>query len=508
MHKAIRSAELLILALLGAGLARAAEPPQFLIVPVKRAKTAPDPNLSIANYLAQELDKDGRVVPVVWGFSDPIFRQAALDGKIKHASEVPNEKTALEVANDLGAPYVLVYTNDRKSGALVGHAELRVYGRVAWKNDSQVKMNHAMEVAIDDEATSVAHTWALMLEADPLRALAPRPRTDTPTMQPGEAPASTPPTSPTPAPDAPIDIASQIRDLEAKGQTSLAELKVRDAIDEHPMDASLRLLLIHLLERQKQYAQAADQAARASNLLPDNRDLRMCAVRDLIASNQGDAAREQLNEILARDPNDPASMLLQGRIYLEIGRPDEAISALDHLVQTFPSQEGVYWRAVARALLGGADGVSRDAALYTKSPARSANATEDYLDAIQVLSAAGKKQMDGMESLFRQAATGSASFRTSLDQAVRICEAQGAFLDAFPVPAQFKISHEKRRLAQKLLSVCLSDLQGLTGSNSEDVEADARINLGEAVKQARAADDELATEQGQTKHDGNDPSHP
>jgi tetratricopeptide (TPR) repeat protein len=519
--------------------------PHILISPVKK-KTGAEPNLSVANYLAQEFDNDGRVKPVVWGYGDPVFRDAALDGKIAHAGSAPTLQTSLDAAPALDAPYVLLYSTDTKGGALVGHAELYVNGRLKWKNDLQLATKHESDPLVDDAAASMAHSWALLLEGNPLRELAAHPKEVTPSPDPGQAPpavevpkpppqvdqtpatpvtrhrghgqksppqdsnptTTTPPVSTGPVTVVPIvrgdgresiaDFKSEIETLAKNGKGDQALIRLRDAIDAYPLSPELRLLYVRFLEAQGNIAEAAHQATHAVQLIPDSQALRLAAIKDLLASGQRDQANSELNEILARTPNDPSTMLLQGETYVAVGKPGLALSAFDHLLEVKPSPEAVYWRAVTRVCLGGADGILKDADVYAKAPMKPDDAFEGYISAMDVMASCSRKGFEDTLALFSLAASDarSAQFKARLEDVTRGTEARNAFLSSFPVPDSFKKSNAQRVLAQKLLDVCLADLQDYATSGNDDSATDARINLGEAMKQAKAADDQFAAEKG------------
>ena len=489
----------------------AATGPQILISPVKKSKTAPDPNLSIANYLAQDFDEDGRVSPVVWGYGDPVFRDAALDGKIQHAGSAPNLQTSLDAAAALGAPYVLIYNTEPKSGGVMGHAELYVNGHLRWKDDLQMSTKHGGDEEVDDVAASLAHSWVILLNTGAFKQLTARPKNSTPVPSPGQAPpvVQAPPQAPAAAIESVADFQSEVRALEERGQNSQALIRARDAIDAHPMSPELRLVLVRLLEVQGQLTEAAHQATRAAELMPENHELRLSAIRDLLASGQQQEAKQELNEILARQPNDATTLLLQGQTYLAIGRPDEALSAIDHLLDISPSPQALYWRAVTRALLGGADGVLQDAEIYKKAPMADGVAGGEYSFAMDVLDTATKNGFTQTLRLFSLASTDAqgAQFRAQLDAAIRTTEARANFLSAFPAPEYGKKSNSQRLLAQKLLDECLADLLDFAKSGSEDSVTDARINLGEAMKQSKAANLAFAVEKSGAIHGGSSNTH-
>jgi len=60
-------------------------------------------------------------------------------------------------------------------------------------------------------------------------------------------------------------------------------------------------------------------------------------------------------------------------------------------------------------------------------------------------------------------------------------------LDWVEAPKTFEVSDGERRLALKLLSQCLGELSGYIQTPSADAIDDATINLGEALRRLKVA---------------------
>ncbi|HWD37573.1 MAG TPA: tetratricopeptide repeat protein [Fimbriimonas sp.] len=473
--------------------------PQVLIVPLKKSATTADPSLSLANYLAQELDQDGRVSPVVWGMTDPAFRAAALSGRIRSASDNPSLPNALAVAQDLGAKYVFTYTVDPKGKGLSAHGELYLVGRSVWKDDKRNVTSKGGVDSREDESASIAHTWNLLLQASAFKELSPRPKVSTSHMSPGESPPVVTPVATAPPPDTTADdIGAQVEKLIASKKFDAASMLIRDAIDAKPLESKLRNLQVHILEQQGRWSQAADVACRALDILPDNHSLRLAALRDLMTAGRVDEAKEQLNQIVARHPTDPTIYVLEGQTYLALGDVEHATVSLDRAIQHAPSPSAYFWRSVARAALGGVDGLQKDLDSYAKAPLPDGEYQDAYAVAEAVIADATEKDEQSALPAFQEAAVSPTATATAdqIDQLVRRCNARAQFLEQLKPPAKYKASHSHILLAQKLLAVSLLDIQDYLKSTSDDMMTDARINLGEAMKQSKRARLEVAGEQG------------
>jgi tetratricopeptide (TPR) repeat protein len=493
-------------ALASCGAAYAADTPQLLIATLKAPKLTGSGDEVLANYIARDLDEDGRVVPIVWGLTDPIFREAVYSGKLTHAPDQPTLEECLSTAQTLHAKYVLIFSSKIKGAYKIGTCELYFGGRVIWKDTEQMSVSQGA-TGIDSRSDSIAHTWCIKMQAEPLRALSPQPKSATRPVGPGDTPIKTiaPEVEPVPKPEAttkfdPAVISSQVQKLEQDGKLDAALTLVRDSIDEHPLEPSLRLLLVRVLEAQGNYRMAAEEAQRGSEMIPTSRDLRFAAVRDLLQAGETNAAKSALNEMLARGDQDSSTLLLEGQIALAASDLKQADTCLNRSIQTTPCPEAYYWRAVTRALLGGEDGVRQDAQLITKSPLTAEALDDSYPVAIKLLDGASTADFNSVSNVFGQASLKGVEMAEQIDEMVRRATARGAFLEAVPTPPEFKESHAKALLAQKLLSLSLIDLQDFVKTGNEDSITDGRINLGEAMRQSKAAEVAFAAETGTSRN--------
>jgi hypothetical protein len=83
-------------------------------------------------------------------------------------------------------------------------------------------------------------------------------------------------------------------------------------------------------------------------------------------------------------------------------------------------------------------------------------------------------------------------------EAQSLAVAWASFLANSPAPAIHRNSHDRRLLALNLLIQCLNDLGQYLTTNDEGTFSDARINLGEALKQFSAAQTSYRSEVGGT----------
>ena len=476
----------------------------MLIVPIKAAGGKDTSVTVLADYLARNLDEDGRVVPIVWGLTDPIFRDAAYSGKLGKIADAPALPDALQAARKLNAAYLLVYTTHFKGAFEIGTCQLFDDGKEIWKDTEQMSSSGTAS-GVDSRSDSMARTWTLKLGLIPLKGLPARPKMNTPAVGQGQAPihpetTPPPPVEATPEKFDPALVAAHVQKLREDGKLDAALVMVRDNIDVHPLEPSLRVLLVQILEAQGNYRMAAEEAQRGSQMVPGNRELKMAAIRDLLQAGEADLAKSALNEMLARGDQDPSTVLLEGQIALAAHDLKEASVCFGKAVQAAPSPEGFYWQAVSRALLGGEDGVTLDLQSLTKTPLPNSALIDAYPVAIKLVSDSTSEDLNQVLTVFSQASLKGSVVGDQINDMARRSAARSAFLSASPIPPEHKDSNAKRLLAQKLLSLALIDLQDFVKTGSDDSMTDARINLGEAMKQSKAAQDAYAAEIGTSRN--------
>lgn len=464
--------------------------PRVLIVQQHDAvKEDFDPNLYIADYLYTELETDGRLAPTVWAMSDPAFREAAMNGTVQHATEEPTLNQALSGAERLRARYTIWIHAVKEKGRAKGLVRLYDGRREIWKDEKTMNIEIGGKSNDVDTSLTLAHTWALMMATKPLRDLKAVPKPVTPVIAPGQQPPviSPPPAVPPKTADK-VDNVALKKDLAAmvaSGHRGEAIVRLRDAVDQEPLDLERRTLLVETIMVEDP-REAAMEARRAANLFPDKTELRILAARAWMQAGANDEAKSDLNEAVARDPNGVPTRLLLAEIALGDGRPDQALEHVDATLKPGPNAEGLFYRALCRSLLGGTDGLSQDLADAKKiEPNPLPDTIMRRYDLFgTVYKRSMKTAVDDERSLFQRAMVKpkDPAVHDELDRLQRLAKARVALLDGLLVPVERRQSFEQRRLAASLMAQSLMDLQQFLGSGDEDSLSDARINLGEAAK--------------------------
>lgn len=471
-------------------LAGRTEPPRLLIAPLAPVKKdGPVPSSALGAQIANQLDEDGRTLPIIWGLADTIFRSAALENKLGDVPVLPTRAQALAASRKLGASFVLAYRSEYKDGSLQASAELLRDGQTVWKDSKSMGATLGNARSDDDAAASIARTWIILMTTKdgPLKSLPPKKAVATPDPTPGQAPPKV--EEPALAPPVPKN---DTRDLEARlaalakdGKNDAARALARDAVDADPLSPAPRTILVRLLAAQGDAAGAADEARRAADLLPEEPALRTDAVRRLLAIGKTREARDEANELRARMPEDKGARRLAAEVALAEDDAETAVRELEPLLKAGDDPEARLLRGLARARLGGAEGAAADMKVWG---ATTSDRAEGYAYAQRTLGAMADRAADGILPLLQRAGAQpkSGAVREELDAAQRQAQARAAAWAALPAPDGSTKAHDAWSLAHRLMALVAADLRAYL-AGSDDALTAARIDLGEAKRAMKEA---------------------
>jgi tetratricopeptide (TPR) repeat protein len=463
--------------------------PKVVIVQQREAlRGGVDPNVPLANYLAEQLDRDGRVAAIVWDMTDPIFREAVQSGRLVPPRGTPSLAQAQDGLRALGAEYVFLFSAARSGGQVNLKAALHRGRTVVWSDERGFGVQIDQQYDPDATAESIARTWTLQLATGPLRALPVRRTAETPIAAEGQEPIQVA------VPERSVDNGALL-DAVRRARPAEAILLLRDAVDAEPRDAERRRLLIDALLEQDQAELAAAEARRGAVLLPTEIELWLLAARAWGIAGRLEEAHADLNEAVVRAPKDPAVALLLGELGLRRLDPEGAIGHFDRAVGLKPTADAHHRRAVCRALLGAADGAKLDLAA-ARGSASTTDPLRQYRFAAEVFDATIVQMGGEIRNLIQRLAVApqNPDLREEASQRARVVQSISGFLSGDNPPSHHSSSHGRRVLALALLSQSLSDLFAFVETRGEDAVTDARINLGEALKQAAAAREAFAAE--------------
>ncbi len=452
-------------------------------------KNGADPNVAVSDYIAQELDTDGRINPIVYSMTDPVFRAAAESGRIKDVVDRPNLEAAFNIAHQLGTEFVLVEESYQSGKAIRSRAKLYKDHRQIWKDEQDLSVTSIATSDQDNTCRSIARTMILRMNAGPLKGYARRTKTMTPDLAKGQAPVvPVVPVAEVPVAD-PEQLKRKVNDLVAAGKTESAILLLRDSVDTLPLDLDRRVMLINVLLAGDPKA-AAEEARRATTLMPDKPELRALSAKAWMAAGLPAETQKDLNEAVARDPGGTNTRLMLGELSLSQLEPEKAMDHLDQAIKQQDSSRSRFLRAVCRALLGNVDGMASDLNESTKlqpklTPVEQTERTTlvaDLLDRMFTRDGATVRLLTQQVVVKPH----NRDLREQIASISKLLQARSALLGVMSPTAETKASHERRILAHRLLAQSLIDLQTFSDKGDEDALSDSRINLGEALKQMAA----------------------
>jgi tetratricopeptide (TPR) repeat protein len=451
-------------------------------------------------YFAGELEGTGRMRPILWSNTDPVFRLSIEDGILKNPAEFPSLKEVQAFANKLKLSYVAFVGAERRGDVIVGYLQLAKKDKVVFENRQE--MGAQVNGAFDTEgsARSVCRTWIEILAQGELKAYGIAPKTVTPDPSPGAL--TRPDPLPVPPPKPVVDNAQLLKaasDLVKRGAVAEAVILLRDAVDAEPLDAQRRTVFVTMLLRSGQAELAGLEARRATELLPDNVSLRALAARAWLAAKKPEEAQIDLNEAIARDPNNPETRLLLAETSMASGNFKAAKEHLDKVIEKAPSADAYFKRAVIATLEGNAAEASANLA-KVDSDANGLELSTRYDLAVDFIDSAAKLETGNAVSLFQRALVKRTDPGTSesLSQITAKFDAYLNLVEKTPAPVIYVNSHERRLLALKLMKQCLGDVTAFLKSGDEDILTDARITLGEATRSLNLAREALAEERKKT----------
>ncbi len=446
--------------------------------------------IDVSNPIAQELYSAGRVSPIVWSLGDPIFRSAVNDGLIKSPSDNPNLVEVQGVQKKLKIELLLVVTAKRDGDQLKAICELYRGSKQIWRDEKSIGALLGGKFDRDGAVKSLARSWSEIMAQDPLKPYNPSPIHLTPDPDPGQAPKLPDVQAPI-VPNQAIANTKLFSDAESymkSSQYGVAISLLRDAVDAEPEDLDRRRYLVSALMRAGKPDLAAAEARRAGQVSANNVEMFMLAAKAWLAAGKPEEAQRDLNEVVARNPEGGLAREMLGEAALWQLNTTAAIEHFDAAMKSAPTPETSLYRALAKAITGDSEGSETD--LIGAKALDPASDVGRYSFCVLVIGKAVNLGAEEIKSSF-QTAVASPDKRVLEGVAIqnRRVTALASVLQHVDPPKTHAKSHERRLLALKLLAESLSDLSAYLETPTDDALTDARINLGEALKQLAAADE-------------------
>jgi len=486
----------MILPILLATLAIGAQRPTMLIYQETVVEfTDTDPNVLVSRKLGVNLEKNGKVAPIVWSRDDPTVIAAITEGKLPGLPTTAKRSDVLDIARTLGASYVAFLELKRTGAEIIGKIDvLRSRGgRSLWKNETKVSIIKNGKLDPESGAQSVANTWAIQLNSNPFRDLPSRPIFETPDpTNPEVSPPSTVAIDKTP-------LASGLKALR-EGRLVAAVALLHDAVDVEPLSVEARMAYIDALRQSGHPFLAADEAARAAQVMPEQGAFLVEAAQSWIEGGKSDRAYEIITSALAADPKNAAAHSLMGDLYVGKLELDRAVESYTKSYESKADPETLYKRAQAHAIAGRfsesiADIERANSTGLSREPER---AEKRYREAVKVVDPVIEALAANLRNLLREAAdpTQSTALKSRATEFQKRVEAFLSYLDRIDAPEAHSRSHTRRELSVGLLHQAAQGLVKHLAGNNPDALGDAELLQIESMREFTVAKQQFQAEIG------------
>jgi tetratricopeptide (TPR) repeat protein len=477
----------------GATYAAAVTPSVLIVQEVTPIRYGQNFDVRMSSQMSVELLTEGRVNPIMWSLTDPMFRAAVEDKIIGKPSSNPKLAEALEVAVKLKAEYVLWIKAVRNRNQVDADVKLYRADKEVWKDTKKLTVTTGDVFDPEVAAASLARTWCLALGFGPFKDF-PTTRRDTPDMDPGRR-------VPVVVPDPPrkVDNKQLVVDAAAlakAGQTAQLIVLLRDAVDDAPLDPGRRRLLIDYLLMYGHKELAAEEAKRSAVLLPESAEFHALAARSYMESGDAVQAQAELNEAIAREPESFDTRLLMGELSLTTLDVKSALEHLNTAIAKSATPDALFKRALANALAGEADSAKKDYEACTKEGEIPEVGSSRYAFVVNLADKAIADTGDKVRALIQTARLkkGDAGLATEAQSLWKMNAGITQMVGLPSRPERHATSHDLRVLALNLLAQCIAQVETSIKDKDADSLAEATMNLGEALKQSAAAKDAYQSE--------------
>jgi tetratricopeptide (TPR) repeat protein len=457
--------------------------------------TDTDPNVLVSKKLGDILQQSGKVAPIVWHQQDPTIQDAIKTGKLPALPTTASRPDVFSISRTLGASYVAFIKLNRTGAELKGTIE--VYrsrgGGSLWKNDTNVSIMQSGKLDPESGSMSVANTWAIQLNANPFKDLPSRPVFENP--QPSNTNVA-PPTTVN-IDRAPLESGKKAL---ADGRLVAAVSLLHDAVDIEPMSVEARTLYIEALRRSGHPFLAADEAARAAELMPNEGVFLVDAAEAWIQGGKSDRAAEMILAALRSNPKNAEALSLMGDLHAGRLELDRAIDYYSQAYAASENPETLYKRAQAYAIAerfeeSVADIDKANTTGLSKEPEV---AIARYRNSVKVLDPAIDALASNLRNLLREA--GDLSQSTALKPRsaafAKSVESFLAYLERLQPPELFARSHTRRELAVSLMAQSAQGLYRSLDGGGRDALGDAELLQIEAMREFAVAKQQYQAEVG------------
>ncbi len=457
-------------------------------------------SVPLADYLAREMDHEGRVASIVWSLSDPLFRHAYNTGLVQGRAENPEREDVLRFGRDRKIEYIFFIRAQWVERGIDSELEVFRSGRSVWRDRQIVGASTARGFDLENTARSLANTWRVLLCDGPLKGLEARPIQRTPPPTEGQAP-KVPVVRP-------LDMPADNTQLFAEWATLIQERDydgavrlLRGGIDEEPFDASRRKKLVETLLLMREPQLAALAARNALQVAPWERDFWVYSAQAWLSAEDRKLALQHLDEAIARYPERAELRVLIALLHLT---QLDAAAAERHLSEVQSGEvvaEVALGRSLTAALRGDVEDAESAWRLAQETGLEYAGFSGElrYELLATCFYRAVERMLEETLRLLNRASRSSerVAVQAELSGILRRGRALAHLAGAYPPPTSHHLSHERRLLALKLLVQSWNDLEASLQAPATDASllTNARILYGEALREASTAQKQFEIEQ-------------
>lgn len=467
--------------------------PALLTVAVSSLASAQEPALLIHQKLpegavsdiaiatAQEFGQVFMLNPIVWSYNDPQFRDAVYNRLAPEGVFEPTQEQLESVARNLKAPYwatILVKSEQDLMGTII--SVYRTGQRKAvWTKTLETRAEVGGVNSRSQAEQALARSWGFELRQGVFKDLIRK--VEIPISDPNPGTTTTPDPEPTAVPSVEA-LQGQVNTLITSKQQTEALTLLWEAVDQAPLDLPIRRLLIDTLVRVGQNQEAVDECHRALLIWPGEQAFRLAHIRGLIALGKTEEAADELTEAQVRNPDSLEVLELKGNIALLRGLYQQAREAY----MTILSREPRPTVQASLALTVGLEGDTAEARrlMSEMPPTDEAAVREVYNRIVAVSRHAIERIATELREVLRLARLqpGNQSAINRAQRVFKACEGLDGVLESTRIPEFHRASHDRRILAQKLLTQAAAEIFSFTKSGNPDSGDEATISLGEALR--------------------------
>lgn len=468
-----------------------AQSPAFLVV--QRVPRDDQGNFVISDLgvqLVTQMRETFVLEAMEWSLGDPNFRDAVFNGQIPGNIEAPTDAQIADAARALKAPFYAVITLQPRNASL--NTVIQVYRtgqrRPAWSKLMETGVQLEGSNDRRQSETTIVRSWIVELQQGVLKPYV-RPPEVRPTPLDQGVPIA-PDTTERPAVEEdPTTILQRIRTLVQGRQILEALQALYSEIDRQPTSLPLRLELIQLLAAEGRAEELVEECGRSLLVFPGNEAIRLQRIGGLLQLGRLEAASEEINEALARQPENPQVLELRGTMFLFRGNLQPARETFLTLLKQAenPSRTPQALLALTVGLEGDTAEAQRLMSTLEVGPAGLDAATYHrlWMGANFAVERAGTELREVLR--LGRLQPGNSGLVERARRAFKNAEGMAIVLDACRPPQVHLTSHNERVLAQKLLTQATAEILQFVRSGNPDLGDEATLSLAIALRKITEA---------------------